>query len=144
MIASLKPWFPSVTFSTSNLRAGTAHNKKFDWSAQMDQEFRDVKFIFESQIRLSPYDKTKKLNLLTDGASRKGVGFVVFQYINDARPDLGCTNVAANSSALKDTQLAYSPVDCELLALKFAASATHYYLYGCPIIYVFTDCSSLE
>ena len=32
----------------------------------MDQEFRDLKHIFKSQIRLSPYDKTQKLRLLTD------------------------------------------------------------------------------
>ena len=66
-------------------------------------EFKDLKFIFESQIRLTPYNKTNKLNLLTDGASSQGVGFVLFQYINDDQPELGVTIVAANSSRLKDT-----------------------------------------
>ena len=83
MIASLKPWFPSVTFSTSNLRSWTAHNKKFGWSGQMD-----LQHIFKSQIRLSPYIKSKKLRLCMDGASIEGVGFVLFQYIDDLRPEL--------------------------------------------------------
>ena len=76
--------------------------------------------------------------------AHQGVVFVLFQYINDDKPELGVTIIVANSSGLKDTQLAYSPVDCELLVMKCAASATHYYLYGCPIIHIFTNCSSLD
>ena len=59
--------------------AGTAHNTTFNWTTLMEQEFKDLKFIFETQIRLTPYDKTKELNLLTDGASSQGVGFSTSQ-----------------------------------------------------------------
>ena len=52
--------------------------------------------------------------------------------------------MVTNSSALKDSQNTYSPADCELLAVKFAASAIQYYLYGCPVVYVYTYCSSLD
>ena len=89
-------------------------------------------------------DKNKKPRLITNGASSEGVDFVLFQFIDNLRQDLGSTIVAAYSSALKDSQNIYSPVDCELFVVKFAAAATHYYLYGCPVVYVYTDCSSLE
>ena len=31
-----------------------------------------------------------------------------------------------------------------MLALKFACDASYYYLYGAPLIHVYTDCISLE
>ena len=54
------------------------------------------------------------------------------------------TIVNANSSALKENQMQYSAVDCEVLGLKFATDANTYYLNGAQVINVFTDCSALE
>ena len=45
----------------------------------------------------------------------------------------------ANSSGLKDSQLGYSPVDCEVLALKFATDTCYHYLYGAPKINIYND-----
>ena len=105
----------------------------------MQDEFDKVKLIFTDQIRLSPYDPSKELNILTDGANSAGIGFVLYQNIDDNDPGKNVTIVAANSSGLKDSQLSYSPVDCELLALKFATDACTYYLYGAPVVNVLSD-----
>ena len=54
------------------------------------------------------------------------------------------TIVSANSSALKDSQLSYSPIDCKVLALKFALDASHHYVYGAKQVNICTDCNSLK
>ena len=54
------------------------------------------------------------------------------------------TIVNANSSALKDNQMQYSAIDCEVLGLKFAVDANAYYLYGAKCINIYTDASALE
>ena len=54
------------------------------------------------------------------------------------------TIVNANSSALKDNQMQYSAIDCEVLGLKFAVDSNAYYLYGAKCINVYTDASALE
>ena len=97
------------------------------------KEYEEIKLIFQDQIRLSPFDPNKAINILTDGPSSKLIGFVFYQHPDKSNPCEEVTIVQANSSALKDSQLGYSPVDCEVLALKFATDACHHYLYGAPI-----------
>ena len=96
--------------------------KKFQWTKKMQQEFDKIKLIFTDQIRLSPYDPSKELNILKDGANSARIGFVLYPNLYDDEPGKDVTIVAANSSGLKDSQLGYGPVDCEVLALKFATS----------------------
>ena len=36
-----------------------------------------------------------------------------------------------------------SPVDCQVLALKFATDACYHYLYGVPKVNIYTDCIAL-
>ena len=67
-----------------------------------------------------------------------------YQHPDKSNPSEDVTIVQANSSVLKNSQLGYSPVDCEVLALKFATDACHHYLYGAPVVNIFTDCSSLQ
>ena len=124
-------------------RMECAHSVKFQWTKKMQQEFDKVKLFFTYQIRLSPYDPSKELNILTDRANSAGIGFVLYQNLKDDEPGKNVTIVAANSSGLKDSQLGYSPVDCEMLALKFTTDACSYYLYGAPRVNIFSDCSAL-
>ena len=98
--------------------------------------------IFRDQIRLSPFNPKKSINILTDGASSSGIGFVFYQPTDISTQEV--TIVQANSSALKKSQMAYSPVDTEVLALKFACDASQHYLYGAEVINIYTDCSALE
>ena len=120
----------------------TTHGTKFVWTPDMQKEYEEIKLIFQDQIRLSPFNPNKAINILTDEASSKWIGFVFFQQTDISSQDV--TIVQANSSALKDSQLGYSPVDCKVLALKFACDACQHYLYCAPMGNIFTDCSSLE
>ena len=66
-----------------NLRAGCGMMKKFEWTKIMEIEFNAVKNICTHQIRLSPLDVDKKINIATDGANSAGIGFVLYQNVND-------------------------------------------------------------
>ena len=96
------------------------------------------------QIRLSPMNVEKKINIATDGASSAGIGFVLYQNADDLKEGENFTIIKANSSGLKDSQKQYSAVDTEILALQFACDSSYYYLYGAKEIHVFMDCTSLE
>ena len=62
-----------------------------------------------------------------------------YQHTDDSKPGDDITIVQANTSSLNNSQLGYSPVDCEVLALKFATDACYHYLYGAPIVNIYTD-----
>ena len=144
MISSLKPWFPSINFATKALRGASGSSSKFIWTPEMELEFEKVKIIFTDQIRLSPFNPDREINILIDAANKSGVGYCFYQNLNDDDPEGEVTIVNANSSALKDNQMQYSAIDCEVLGLKFAVDANAYYLYGAKCIKVYTDASALE
>ena len=81
---------------------------------------------------------------MCDGASSKGIGYIFYQNANESKPGEDITIVSANSIALKDSQLSCYPVDYEVLALKFALDASHYYVYGAKQVNIYTDCISLQ
>ena len=103
----------------------------------MEEEFLAVKYIFTHQIRLSPLDVNKRINIATDGANSSGIGFVVFQNAKDLELGKDVKIIKANSSGLKDSQKQYSPVETELLALKFACESSYYYLFGSKEIHIY-------
>ena len=87
-----------------NLRAGCAENKKFEWTKLMENEFKQVKQVFKNQIRLSPLDPSKRINIITDGANSTGVGFVIFQNGDDNEVGKNVRIIKANLSSLKPSQ----------------------------------------
>ena len=52
--------------------AGCALMNKFEWTKIMGLEFEAVKNIFTHQIKLSPLDVDKKINIATDGMNSAG------------------------------------------------------------------------
>ena len=104
MVSSLGDWFPAIQFKMKNLRAGCAEMKRFEWTKIMEKEFEDVKKVFSNQIRLSPMDTSKRINIATDGANSTGIGFVIFQNSNDLEVGKDVRIIKASSSALKDSQ----------------------------------------
>ena len=96
MISSMKPQFPSINFSTD--------------APDMELEFEKVKIIFTDQIRLSPFNPDREINILIDGANSAGIRFCFYQNVDDKKPGEEVTIVNANSSALKENQMQYSAV----------------------------------
>ena len=52
------------------------------------------------RIKLSPYDPTKRLRLIIDGAKTIRTGFVLCQYLNDEKPSKGVNIFYAGSEKL--------------------------------------------
>ena len=77
MVSSLGDWFLAVQFNMKNLRAGCAENRKFEWNKLMENEFHQAKQVFKNQIRLSPLDTSKQINIATDRDNSTGIGFVI-------------------------------------------------------------------
>ena len=90
------------------------------WTHKMEEEFNKVKVIFTNQIRLSPFNPDKAINILTDVANSAGVDFVFYQNLANSMPWKEVTIVNENSSTIKESQLHYSPIiniytDCRAL-----------------------------
>ena len=143
MLASLQSWYPNLPLNIPLLRKATAGAGKFSWTPALEAEYQAVKEIMVTQIRLSPYDREKKLRLIIDGASSLGVGYVLFQYLSDQDPAKGAVIISANSSMLSEQQAGYSPIDSEAIALDFACQACHYWIYYCEEVVLYSDCSGL-
>ena len=62
------------------------------------------------------------------------MGYCFYQNLNDDDPEGEVTIVNANSSALKDNQMQYGAIDCEVLGLKFAVDSNAYYFYEAKCI----------
>ena len=125
MLSSLQLWFPSLPLNIPNLRKATAGSSKLVWTDLLEEEYNAVKALMVSHIRLSPYDPQKVLRLIVDGAYSIGVGFCLFQYLDDQHPEKGALFINANSSLLSEQQVGYSPIDSELIGLNFTCKSFH-------------------
>ena len=85
----------------------------------------------KNNLKLSPYDPTRFLNLVIDGSAIHGIGYLFFQWTDEADPSRGATIVSANSSLLPPN-IGFSPVDGEVAALQFATKCCYYYLLHSP------------
>ena len=141
MISSLQGWYPKLPLHVPNLRKACAGNSKFVWNDLLEQEYLMVKKIIGTQIKISPYDPSRELRLLIDGASSIGVGFILFQWLDDTDVKKGVSIILADSSLFPRS--GYSPIDGEISGLDFACKSCHYYIYGAPKVILYSDCSGL-
>ena len=81
--------------------------------------------IMQTRFRLSPYDPTKRLGLVLDGAKTVGTGFILVQYLNEEKPKKGVNIMHAGSGKL-DPEKDYSPIEAEAIALHRAIEACHH------------------
>ena len=142
MLSSLQQWFPCLPLNIPLMRKATAGATKFSWTESLEAEYSAVKNIIKNQMRLSPYDPKKELRLIADGASSIGIGYVLFQYLDDADPSKGALIISANSSMLAP-HAGHSPIDGEILALDFACNSCHFWMHFCPKIKLYSDCSGM-
>ena len=98
--------------------------------------------IMKTRIKLSPYDPTKRLLLIIDGAKTVGTRFVLCQYLNDENPSKGVNIIYAGSGKL-DPEKDYSPIEAEAIALSRAIEACHRWLYYSDPVQLFSDCKGL-
>ena len=130
MLASLQAWNPSLPLEVPLLRKATAGNGKFTWTQDLEQEFVNTKKVMSEQIRLSPYNSKKTLNLVVDAASSLGVGFVLFQWIDELDPSKGAAIINANASMLMPDMLRKPLCDIHNKRLQKILMRVQYYNFN--------------
>ena len=75
---------------------------KIERNAEWEAEYNAVMGIMKNQMKLSPYDPTKKLKLIIDRAKTVGTGFLHIQNINDDEPKKGVNIINAGSCLLPE------------------------------------------
>ena len=53
------------------------------WYNELKTEYQAVLKIMQTQIKLSPYDPSKKLKLVINGASSIGTGFILVKLLDE-------------------------------------------------------------
>ena len=142
MLASLQQWNPNVPLNIPMLRKASGSRSKVTWNSELEVEYQAVIKIMQTQIKLSPYDPTKKLKLVIDGASSIGTGFILIQQLNEDKPEKGCKIINAGSCLLPEGK-DFSPVEAESIALDRAMSACHHWMYYCDQVELISDCEGL-
>ena len=102
----------------------------------------NVMNIIQNRIRLSPYDPTKRLRLVIDGAKMVRTGFILIQYLNEEKPEKGVNIIHAGSGKL-DPEKDYSLIEAEAIALNRAIEACHVWLYYSDPVQLLSDCKGL-
>ena len=92
----------------------------------MQSEYESIRKAMLEQIQLTPFDPNKSLRLVIDAASTEGAGFALFQFVDEMDTSSGAVIVNANCKRFKESQLRFSPIEAEGIALDFTISAFNY------------------
>ena len=96
----------------------------------------------KNNLKLSPYDPSRWLNLVIDGSANHGMGWVLFQWADEGKPRSGATIIDASSSLLPPN-IGFSPVDGEIAALSYAIRCCYYYILHAQKLRLYSDCKVL-
>jgi len=129
----MSTFIPNLSKKTHLMRGLLKKDVHFVWTSDMQQEFETIKQVIANAVSLTHFDPNKPAVIETD-ASLKGLGAVLIQ---DGRP------VRFLSKSLTQTEMEYSNIERELLAVLFACEKLHVYVFG-RTIYVNTDHKPLE
>lgn len=120
MVNYLGKFIPNYSEITAPLRQLTHKDTEWSWYEQQQHAFDTLKEHMSNPPVLSYYDVRKPVTLTCD-ASQYGLGAACLQ---EGKP------VAYASRTLTDTETRYAQIEKELLAVVFACSKFHDYIYG--------------
>ena len=98
---------------------------KWNWSNSCKESFEKIKSLFSSNLLLTHYDPSIDITVVSD-ASDYGVGAVISHIF----PDGSEKDIAHSSKSLTHTELKYSQIEKEALAIIFAVKKFHKMSYG--------------
>jgi len=129
----LAQYIPNMSEITAPLRNLLRKNNHFIWEHEQKQSLQQIKAVLTKEPVLSFYDVTQEVTIQTD-ASQNGIGACLLQ---NRHP------IAYSSRALTQTEMRYAMIEKELLAIVFATSKFHDYIYG-KTVNVHSDHRPLE
>ena len=133
MVNYLARYLPKLTEVMQPLNDLTHKDVAWNWDANSDRAFQQLKDMLIEAPVLSFYDQKKELVIYTD-ASASGIGAVMMQE---------GTPIAYASRALSDTETRYSVIEKEMLGIVFALEKWNQYTFGREVI-IYTDHKPLE
>ena len=142
MLSSLQQWNPSIPLNIPMLRKASGSRSKVTWNSELEAEYSAVLKIMQTQIKLSPYNPSKKLKLVIDGASSIGTGFLLVQLRDEKVPEKGCDIIHAGSGLLPEGR-DFSPIEAEAIALDRAMTSCHHWIYYGQEVELVSDCEGL-
>ena len=86
--------------ATSKLRALLKKGVVFQWLAEHENEFVDVKNLLTSPLIVKYFDPSLPTSILTDASSLHGLGYVLVQHEPDGKYRL----IQAGSRSMTDTE----------------------------------------
>ena len=129
----MSDFIPNLTEKTFITRGLLKKNVQFNWTPEMNREFKTVKEAIKQTTELHHFDPKKPVIIETD-ASKKGLGTCLIQ---DDKP------VRFASKSLTTAESNYSNIERELLAMLFAVEKFHIYTFGRTVT-IHTDHEPLE
>lgn len=133
MVTYVSKFIPNFSQSSAVLRDLTKKNNIWNWDANTQAAFENIKNLLVKAPVLKYFDVTRPLTLSVD-ASQSGLGAVLIQ---ENLP------VAYASRALTPTECRYAQIEKEALAIAFGCKRFHQYIYGKNVL-VESDHKPLE
>jgi hypothetical protein len=124
MVNYLGKFINNFTDKTKPLRELLCKENEWEWTERHQKAFDEIKEYLTSPPVLRYYDVNLPVRLTCD-ASKSGLGAACLQ---ENIP------IAYASKAMTPTQMNYAQIEKELLAVVFACTKFHDYIYGRPVI----------
>ena len=67
----------------------------------------------------------------------------MFQFLDEMNPGEGASIVSASYTRFKESQLRFSSIEAEAVALDFTISCCSYWISYCPQVELYSDASGL-
>ena len=100
MVSSLASWAPATKVACPQTRKATAGPAQLRWSEALEEKYQNVRTLIKNNLKLSPYDPSRWLNLIIDGSATHGMGWVLFQWADEGKPSSEATIIDASLSLL--------------------------------------------
>lgn len=120
MVNYLIKYLPSLSELSFPLRQLIKNNIEFVWTSDIDKSFVDIKQLIANITTLKIFDPNLPIVVQTD-ASQYGIGGCLLQ---EGQPIAFC------SKSLTNTEIKYSQIEKEYLAIAFCLKKFHYCVYG--------------
>ena len=134
LIKYLAQYIPNESAITEPLGELLKKDAEWDWQPEHDKAIERLKAVLTSKPVLAFYDVNEPVTIQAD-ASQSGLGACLMQ---KGKP------VAYASLAMTSAEQNYAQIEKEMLAICFATSKFHQYVYGKPSVSVQTDHKPLE
>ena len=134
MTKFLSQYIPNESSITAPLRLLLKKGVPWNWTANQNEAFAQLKAVLSSPPVLAFYDVTKSVTIQSD-ASQFGLGACLMQ---DNKP------IAYASRSMTPAETNYAQIEKELLSIVFAVQKFHQYVYGKDAILVETDHKPIE